>query len=193
LLLFIILGIFATYFIANKKFLDKSYSIFIEFNNAHGIRPGTILRLRGLSIGRIVSIKLQINTILVLAKINSSLHLISRNVLIETNQTGLLNEAVIDIFPLEDIKITSNQLIDPLSPKCLNSKIVCNLSYVTGNRGLNYDDLVRATTRISQRFDDPRFFNLFYIFLHNGIDLSDNIVYVSAQLLDLLHRLQKKI
>jgi phospholipid/cholesterol/gamma-HCH transport system substrate-binding protein len=117
LLLFIILGIFATYFIANKKFLDKSYSIFIEFNNAHGIRPGTILRLRGLSIGRIVSIKLQINTILVLAKINSSLHLISRNVLIETNQTGLLNEAVIDIFPLEDIKITSNQLnaIYPMS------------------------------------------------------------------------------
>ena len=52
---------------------------------------------------------------------------------------------------------------------------------------------MRATTRISQRFDDPRFFNLFYIFLHNGIELSDNIVYLSLQLLDLLYRLQKKI
>nr|YP_009390164.1 hypothetical chloroplast RF22 [Sheathia arcuata]ART65546.1 hypothetical chloroplast RF22 [Sheathia arcuata] len=193
LLLLTILGIITMSFIVNKKFLNKSYSIFIEFENAHGIRPGTILRLRGLSIGRIVSIKLHVNTIVVLAKINSSLNPIPRNVLIETNQTGLLNEAVIDIFPLENIEILNKQFIDPLSSKCLNSKIICNLSHLKGNRGLNYDDLVRATTRISQRFDDPRFFNLFYIFLHNGIELSDNIVYLSLQLLDLLYKLQKKI
>lgn len=193
LLLLTILGIITMSFIVNKKFLNKSYSIFIEFDNAHGIRPGTVLRLRGLSIGRIISIKLHVNTVVVLAKINSSLNPIPRNVLIETNQTGLLNEAVIDIFPLENIEILNKQFIDPLSSKCLNSKIICNLSHLKGNRGLNYDDLVRATTRISQRFDDPRFFNLFYIFLHNGIELSDNIVYLSLQLLDLLYRLQKKI
>jgi phospholipid/cholesterol/gamma-HCH transport system substrate-binding protein len=193
LLFLIIFGIIMMSFIINKKFLNKSYSIFIEFDNAHGIKPGTVLRLRGLSIGRIVSIKLHVNTVVVLAKINSSLNPIPRNVLIETNQTGLLNEAVIDIFPLENIEIFNKQFIDPLSSKCLNSKIICNLSHLKGNRGLNYDDLVRATTRISQRFDDPRFFNLFYIFLHNGIELSDNIVYLSLQLLDLLYRLQKKI
>ena len=193
LLLLTILGIITMSFIVNKKFLNKSYSIFIEFDNAHGIRPGTVLRLRGLSIGRIISIKLHVNTVVVLAKINSSLNPIPRNVLIETNQTGLLNEAVIDIFPLENIEILNKQFIDPLSSECLNSKIICNLSHLKGNRGLNYDDLVRATTRISQRFDDPRFFNLFYIFLHNGIELSDNIVYLSLQLLDLLYRLQKKI
>lgn len=193
LLLLTILGIITMSFIVNKKFLNKSYSIFIEFDNAHGIKPGTILRLRGLSIGRIISIKLHVNTVLVLAKINSSLNPIPRNVLIETNQTGLLNEAVVDIFPLENIEILNKQFIDPLSSECLNSKIICNLSHLKGNRGLNYDDLVRATTRISQRFDDPRFFNLFYIFLHNGIELSDNIVYLSLQLLDLLYRLQKKI
>ena len=188
LLLLTILGIITMSFIVNKKFLNKSYSIFIEFDNAHGIRPGTVLRLRGLSIGRIISIKLHVNTVVVLAKINSSLNPIPRNVLIETNQTGLLNEAVIDIFPLENIEILNKQFIDPLSSKCLNSKIICNLSHLKGNRGLNYDDLVRATTRISQRFDDPRFFNLFYIFLHNGIELSDNIVYLSLQLLDLLYK-----
>ena len=193
LLLLTILGIITMSFIVNKKFLNKSYSIFIEFDNAHGIRPGTVLRLRGLSIGRIISIKLHVNTVVVLAKINSSLNPIPRNVLIETNQTGLLNEAVIDIFPLENIEILNKQFIDPLSSKCLNSKIICNLSHLKGNRGLNYDDLVRATTRISQRFDDPRFFNLFYIFLHNGIELSDNIVYLSLQLLDLLYKIQKKI
>jgi phospholipid/cholesterol/gamma-HCH transport system substrate-binding protein len=193
LLLLIILGTLAISFILNNKFFNKSYSVFIEFNNAHGIRPGTTLRLKGLSIGRIVSIKLHLNTIIVLAKINSSLNLIPRNVLIETNQTGLLNEAVIDIFPLENIEIFDKQFINPLSPECSNSKIVCNLSHVKGNRGLNYDDLVRATTRISQRFDDPRFFNLLYIFLYNGIELSDNIACLSFQALDFLYKLQKKI
>ena len=193
LLLLTILGIITMSFIVNKKFLNKSYSIFIEFDNAHGIRPGTVLRLRGLSIGRIISIKLHVNTVVVLAKINSSLNPIPRNVLIETNQTGLLNEAVIDIFPLENIEILNKQFIDPLSSKCLNSKIICNLSHLKGNRGLNYDDLVRATTRISQRFDDPRFFNLFYIFLYNGIELSDNIACLSFQLLDFLCEWQKKI
>ena len=120
LLLLTILGIITMSFIVNKKFLNKSYSIFIEFDNAHGIRPGTVLRLRGLSIGRIISIKLHVNTVVVLAKINSSLNPIPRNVLIETNQTGLLNEAVIDIFPLENIEILNKQFIDPLSSKCLN-------------------------------------------------------------------------
>ena len=192
-LLHTILGIITMSFIVNKKFLNKSYSIFIEFDNAHGIRPGTVLRLRGLSIGRIISIKLHVNTVVVLAKINSSLNPIPRNVLIETNQTGLLNEAVIDIFPLENIEILNKQFIDPLSSKCLNSKIICNLSHLKGNRGLNYDDLVRATTRISQRFDDPRFFNLLYIFLYNGIELSDNIACLSFQALDFLYKLQKKI
>ena len=70
LLLLTILGIITMSFIVNKKFLNKSYSIFIEFDNAHGIRPGTVLRLRGLSIGRIISIKLHVNTVVVLAKIN---------------------------------------------------------------------------------------------------------------------------
>lgn len=56
--------------------------------------------------------------------------------------------------------------------------------YVTGDRGLNYDDLVRSTTRISQRFDDPRFFNLFYVFLQNSIELTDVILELVMSALD---------
>jgi phospholipid/cholesterol/gamma-HCH transport system substrate-binding protein len=192
-LIFTLLVIASISLFINCKICNKNYSIFIEFSNAYGIKPGTMLRLRGLSIGHIVNVKLGLNTILVFAKINSSLIVIPRNVLIETNQTGLLNEAIVDIFPLENIEIMDQQLINPLSSDCLNSKIVCHLSHLKGDRGLNYDDLVRATTRISQRFDDPRFFNLFYTFLHNGIELSHNVVYISTYLLDLLYKLQKKI
>jgi len=95
-----------------------------------------------------------------------------------------LNESFIDIIPLENIKYSEG--IDPLSVECFKSKFVCHLSYLEGDRGLNYDDLVRATTRISQRFDDPRFFNLFYIFFQNAIDLSDNMLDLTIDFSDII-------
>jgi len=161
----------------------KGYSIFIEFDNANGIRPGTPLRLRGINIGSVVDLTSEINSVLVLVDINSSLITIPKNSLIETNQTGLLNDTAIDILPLDLIMQKNESFIpSPLSPDCLSSRILCHLSYVEGERGLNYDDLIRATTRISQRFDDPRFFNLFYTFLQNGIEFSDNIVSISSDI-----------
>nr|QCI04603.1 hypothetical protein [Apoglossum ruscifolium] len=127
-------------------------------------------------------IYIKINSVIILAYIQSPNILIPKNSLIETNQTGLFNDTVIDIIPLQELKYnlidSINTHIDVFSNKCLLSSFLCNYHYLKGNRGLNYDDLVRAATRISQRFDDPRFFSLFYIFLHNTIDISDDIIYI---------------
>jgi len=70
---------------------------------------------------------------------------------------------------------------------------LCNNYYLQGNRGLNYDDLVRAATRISQRFDDPRFFSLFYIFLQNTIDISDDIIYIFQNITYILYYFTKLV
>lgn len=183
-LLFMVFFSFLTWFIVNKKSNNKSYSIFIEFESAHGIRKGTPVRLRGFNIGSVVDLTGQINSVLTIININTNLTIIPKNSLIETNQTGLLNDTVIDIFPLEIMSDMNNRHPNPLSSECLNSKILCHLSYLEGDRGLNYDDLVRATTRIAQRFDDPRFFNLFYVFLQNSIELSTNALSLLADFAD---------
>lgn len=185
-ILFLLLAVIfalSSWFLVKKQYQLKGYSIFIEFDNANGIRPGTPLRLRGINIGSVVDLTSEINSVLVLVDINSSLITIPKNSLIETNQTGLLNDTAIDILPL-DLIMQKNESFapNPLSPDCLSSRILCHLSYVEGERGLNYDDLIRATTRISQRFDDPRFFNLFYTFLQHGIEFSDNIVSISSDI-----------
>ena len=150
---------------------NSKYSFFIEFNDANGISVGTPIRMRGVNVGCIQSIKLKLNCILVLARINSKNIIISKDSIIETTQTGLLNESVIDIIPVKQF----NTYLDysPLSSFCDSSNIICNNMYVLGDRGLNYDDLVRSTTRISQRFDDPRFFHLFYLFLLKTVISSD--------------------
>nr|QCI06169.1 hypothetical protein [Dicranema revolutum] len=161
----------------NFNVTTKGYSMFIEFKNASGIREGTNLRMRGINIGYVKKIKIDLNSIIILAYIQSQDILIPKKTIIETNQTGILNETVIDIMPLDVIDYTKK--INVLSKECYNSNIICHLNYVQGVRGLNYDDLVRAVTRISQRFDDPSFFKIFYLFLKNGIDISDDLFQIT--------------
>lgn len=181
-LLLAVMFVLSSWFFVKKQYQSRGYSIFIEFDNANGIRPGTPIRLRGINIGSVVDITSEINSVLVLVDINNSLIAIPKNSLIETNQTGLLNDTAIDILPLDLVAQSKNMIVSPLSSECFSSRILCHLSYVEGERGLNYDDLIRATTRISQRFDDPRFFNIFYTFLQNGIEFSDNIVSISSDI-----------
>nr|YP_009314481.1 Hypothetical protein ycf22 [Liagoropsis maxima]SCW22735.1 Hypothetical protein ycf22 [Liagoropsis maxima] len=184
---------FVSWIIINNPYITQGYSIFIEFENANGVRPGTLIRLRGLSIGSVVDIASQTNSVLAIANIYSSSQLIPKNSLIETNQMGLLNDSVIDIIPLEIIKESQLNSFNPLSKTCLDYPILCHLSYIQGDRGLNYDDLVRATTRISQRFDDPRFFHLFYIFLQNSIELTDRFVDILTSLADMTYLFPQRL
>nr|YP_009399062.1 hypothetical protein [Taenioma perpusillum]ARW68459.1 hypothetical protein [Taenioma perpusillum] len=159
----------------------SGYLLFIEFNNAYGIKEGTNIYFRGVQIGFVKNIYMKINSLIITVYIKSSKILIPKNSLVETNQTGLFNDTLIDIIPLDNYYSkynNTNSSVDVYSKYCLKSVFFCNYHYIKGYRGLNYDDLIRAATRISQRFDDPRFFTLFYIFLQNNIDISNNILMV---------------
>ena len=168
-----IIGCFFLQFIYWVTLTSSQYSFFIEFNDANGLMVGTPIRMRGVNIGFVRNIQLKINCVLVLATIYSKNTIIDKDSIIETTQTGLLNEAVVDIIPLKAIKLFSYN--GPLSSNCNSSQIICNNMYILGDKGLNYDDLVRSTTRISQRFDDPRFFYLFALFLKSTIKLTDSL------------------
>nr|YP_009237470.1 hypothetical chloroplast RF22 [Wildemania schizophylla]AKS28517.1 hypothetical chloroplast RF22 [Wildemania schizophylla] len=157
----------------NKTSKYKSYKAFIEFDSAYGVQKGTSVRLRGLPIGIVTGISQSSDSILTSIEVRSSVTIIPRASLIETNQTGLLNDTIIDIIPLKKLGTQySLSKYGPLSKNCDNSQIICHLSYLKGERGLNYDDLIRATTRISQRFDDPKLFYSLYYLLGNLIKLS---------------------
>lgn len=169
---FFLLTLFILLLISLCKKRNEKYSFFIEFNNANGIIIGTPIKMRGISIGFINNIQLKVNSVLVSATVDSHKTLIPKSSIIETSQIGLLNESVVEIIPVEII--ISNIGNGPLSIMCDSSSIICNNMYLSGERGLNYDDLVRATTRISQRFDDPTFFYMFCGFLEQTIELVDS-------------------
>lgn len=160
--------------------------MFIEFNNAYGIKKGTNLYFRGIQVGSIKNIYLKVNSVVVIAYIDSLSILIPKNSLIETNQTGLFNDTIIDIIPLAT-PVPEYFQIDIFSNSCLKSNFLCHHHYLKGYRGVNYDDLIRAATRLSQRFDDPRFFSLFYIFLQNNIQISDEVLDILSSASNLLY------
>lgn len=196
--LFFILASFVIAVLLLMKFNFKAgalgYSIFIEFKNANGIREGTSLRMRGVNIGHVKKIKMGLNSVLVLVNIQSRYTFIPLNSVVETNQTGLLNDTVIDVIPLETLSRLAIKHINVVSTDCYQSSVVCHLNYLHGDRGLNYDDLIRAATRVSQRFDDPSFFNTMYFCFDNIFELSDeffNVVLDMSNFLSLFYHMLK--
>lgn len=152
--------------------------------------------MRGVNIGYIQSLKINLNSVLVTAYINSTNILIPKKSVIETNQTSLFNNTIIDITPLIIYDKLDSQLVNVLDKKCYSSAFLCNYQYVVGHRGLNYDDLIRATTRIVQRFDDPRLFSFFYFFLYNGLETFDElptIISSTGDILNVLYYIFKSI
>ena len=182
LFFFLLLTIYFSILLNIKK---EGYSLFVEFTDAYGLKEGTSVNMRGMNIGYIKNLKMNPSSVLVSIYITSSKIIIPKKSIIETNQTSLFNNTTLDIIPLDKQSIDNSNSINVFNADCLQSTILCNNQYILGDRGLNYDDLIRATTRIAQRFDDPRFFNLFYLFLQNSLEISDDIVILLKNISDM--------
>lgn len=163
--LFFIVILFCSFFCTKTK----QYSIFVEFSHAHGVKEGTSVNYRGIKVGTVARLSVNLNKVVILLKFNNNDLVIPSNSIIEVNQTGIFNDIVISIIPSADLP----------SRRCYFVKktdFLTHNSYIKGYKGISYDDLIRSTTRISQRFDDPRFFSLFYLLLKNSIYFSDDAI-----------------
>nr|YP_009392011.1 hypothetical protein [Periphykon beckeri]ARW60359.1 hypothetical protein [Periphykon beckeri] len=172
--LFFILFIFSFSFIGITK--NNSYSLFLEFNDAYGLKEGTSVNLRGVKIGYVNRITINLDKVILLLTITNRSTIIHKNSIFEATQIGLFNDIVVNVTPLNYFKQTNYAVPLILHKDCLLLPIICPNSYIIGYKGINYDDLIRATTRISQRFDDPRFFHLIYLLLKNSITISDELL-----------------
>ncbi len=160
--------------------VNKSYSLFLEFDNAYGLKEGTPVMYKGVNIGLVNRISLSMNKVVILVTIKSANILIPSNVIFEANQIGLFNDIVIGINFVNKLYYSKSDLMHLSQSSYNSSNVIQPNSYIKGYKGLSYDDLIRSTTRISQRFDDPRFFSLFYLLLKNGLYISDELlVFVS--------------
>nr|YP_009399878.1 hypothetical protein [Tolypiocladia glomerulata]ARW69697.1 hypothetical protein [Tolypiocladia glomerulata] len=154
----------------------KGYFIFVQFSNAYGIKEGTTVNYQGVKVGTVTRINIHLNKVVVLLYIKSSHLLIPCKSIFEVNQIGLFNDIAIDITPVYSKHVPIKKTFSHGLKYFEDARFIKPLSYIRGYKGISYDDLIRSTTRIAQRFDDPRFFSLFYVLLKNGVYISDEIL-----------------
>nr|YP_009394294.1 hypothetical protein [Leptosiphonia brodiei]ARW62856.1 hypothetical protein [Leptosiphonia brodiei] len=157
------------------SFNQKSYSLFVEFDDAYGLKEGTLVTYKGVNIGVVSRISLSINKVVILLTIKSCDILIPLDTIFEANQIGLFNDIIISIKPQCNFNSVKMRNLN-MYTNYFDYKFIPHNSYIKGYKGISYDDLIRSTTRISQRFDDPRFFSLFYLLLKNSFHISDEIL-----------------
>nr|AIA61123.1 hypothetical protein [Cyanidiaceae sp. MX-AZ01] len=131
---------------------SNSYFLYFQLTDATGLKKGTVVKYRGAPAGEIVAVK----DMVAKAKMHIT---IPKHCFVEANQTGLLNETVIDISALD-----------------ISSPPIPQNSIITTYKGVHYDDLVRATTRVAQRFDDPKLFQQANELMCSLTNLSDEML-----------------
>eukprot|EP00741_Cyanophora_paradoxa_P001693 tig00000498_g1643.t1 len=78
---------------------SRSYRAHFLFDDASGIHAGTIVRLRGVPVGKVVSVSPTAAEVVVTAEFDDDANIIPKDALFEANQSGLISETVIDIKP----------------------------------------------------------------------------------------------
>lgn len=141
----------------NVTFGAGNYSFRITFQDAAGLEVGAPVRYRGVQIGRIVDVRAESNGAIATVEIDDSSLLIPRNSLIETNQSGFLGAASIDITPLKPLP-EGAKLAKPPSRKCNREMVICSKAQLEGQIGASFDQMLRSSSRFTTLFADPELF-----------------------------------
>ncbi|MBD2314429.1 MCE family protein [Desertifilum sp. FACHB-1129] len=159
--LFILLGLglfgFLILWLRGVSFGQRGYSTVVEFADVAGMRVGAVVRYRGVDVGRISRIQPGPNGVDVTIEISSRDLVIPRQVVVEANQSGLVGETSVDIKPLTQLASSTIQAADPTAADCDRALIVCDGSRLEGQIGVSFDELLRATLRVTEVFSDPTF------------------------------------
>jgi phospholipid/cholesterol/gamma-HCH transport system substrate-binding protein len=161
---------------------QDSYQITITFNNANRVIAGSPVRYRGVNIGEVVSINPNANGVAVQVKVNRvDLSIPREGLLVEANQSGLIGETSIDIFPEVQLA-TEPPATDPLSEDCNSEIVVCEGDTVQGEVGASLDVLIRNTAEAAELVSDPELFNNLKEVAESATEAANGIAELSEEL-----------
>ncbi|MBD0335361.1 MAG: MCE family protein [Cyanobacteria bacterium Co-bin13] len=132
----------------------RTYQIGFVFENTLGMQAGTVVRYRGVPVGRVLAISPAANEVSVLAEITATNLRIPKAVEARANQSGLIGDTTIDLTPLEILPEDSLALT-PFDEDCNPQLIVCNGDVLPGLVGASYESLLRSAERLANTYSDP--------------------------------------
>ncbi|CAD5969327.1 putative protein ycf22 [Planktothrix tepida] len=134
----------------------RSYTLIAEFPDASALQIGTPVRYRGVKIGRVTRLEANLNSVDAILEITPSSFIIPRNIIIQSNQIGLLNEGYVDIIPKGN---TSQKIADadPLSPDCPDT-ILCNNTRIPAETGIDIMKLISSLYQFAEIYGNPELY-----------------------------------
>lgn len=164
---------------------QRSYRFSADFESANGILEGSTVSYRGVPVGHILSIAPDSNTVLVQIEIHQSGLRIPVDSVVKTSQSGLIGETTISIEPPVDVDLAMESVPGPTSRECDSTVILCNGDRIDGEVGVNYEDLLESSQKISEALsstlDDPKTLANIREILANTRDISGNVVDLTGE------------
>lgn len=167
------------------KIGQESYRITITFDDANRIIAGSPVRYRGVNVGEVVSINPDANGVAVEVKIDRiDLSIPQENLIVEANQSGLIGETSIDIYP--QVQLATNQeQINPIGEDCNSQIIVCENDRIEGEVGASIDVLIRNTSQAAELVSDPELFENLKEVAKSATEAANGIAEVSRKLAEI--------
>lgn len=160
----------------------KSYRAVVEFANAGGMQKGSPVRYRGVKVGSISKITTGANAIEVELEINDPNLKIPANSTIEANQSGLINESIIDIVPPANSEISQN-IPGPLDKDCNPNLIICHQSSkLKGEIGISVDELLRESYKFTAQYNNKEFYENINRLLVTSSSAATNVANLTKEL-----------
>ena len=103
---------------------NRTYRLKVEFESTPGMLIGTVVRYRGVQVGRILDIQTGANLVEVFIEIARGDLRIPSGSIVQANQTGLIGEVFLDILPSAEL-IEADLALSPFDRDCTGDIIVC--------------------------------------------------------------------
>ena len=113
---------------------SSKFTFTIKIADASGLNNGSVVRFRGVEVGRVTALTAQTEGVDVQVSIENSRLIIPKNSIAETNQSGFLGNTNIDIFPPQD-KLAIDPKMNPIAKDCNADLIICQGGEIEGIRG----------------------------------------------------------
>ncbi|WP_030007724.1 MlaD family protein [Picosynechococcus sp. NKBG042902] len=160
----------------------RTYSINVRFDNANAMQEGAIVRYRGLEVGRIIDVQPSSNGVEIQIQIQTPDLIMPREVVVEANQGGLIGETSLEIIPQAELT-QAEMAQSPFAADCPEKgAILCDGTTLEGVIGVSFEQVLRNTTKFSELYGDPEFFEIVRTLADNSSDAAAQVAILTEEL-----------
>ena len=132
---------------------SSKFTFTIKIADASGLNTGSVVRFRGVEVGRVTALTAQTEGVDVQVSIENPRLIIPKQSVAETNQSGFLGNTNIDIFPPQD-KLAIDPQMNPIAKDCNADLIICQGGQIDGVRGVSFIALLKDSSTALRKIND---------------------------------------